>query len=185
MKNTMFQLLCGLAMLSMSTVAMAQDDHGDTKDEATVITVNAEATAGKIDPDTDSDWFSFSADAGTPYTITVVLGTLVNASTFIFDPNGANPEEIENDGVEWIAPSSDTYYVRITSEKALYIGTYEISITTEQEIDAGLDGGVDGGDWGWTEEETITGGTGECSCRAVGRSASPLGLLSLLAMLFV
>ena len=63
MKNTMFQLLCGLAMLSMATVAMAQDDHGDTKDDATVITVNAEATAGKIDPDTDSDWFSFSANA--------------------------------------------------------------------------------------------------------------------------
>ena len=60
------------------------DSHGDFLGNATPI--SAGVTPGAIDPSDDLDFFRFSAQAGTTYTIEVILDTHSDTELILYDP---------------------------------------------------------------------------------------------------
>ena len=60
------------------------DDHADSVEEATAVTVG-EAAPGALDYTDDTDFFVFQAEAGVLYQIHVALGTLSDSLVGVFD----------------------------------------------------------------------------------------------------
>ena len=95
------------------------DDHGDSRSDATSVDVNASAW-GSIEVGDDVDFFSFNAVSGRSYTIETRLETLSDSVITLYDAGGSyiddNDDISDSDlasRIEWTAPSSGTYYVRV------------------------------------------------------------------------
>ena len=92
MKKTQFSernsaLLLLVALVVPLVAVAAVDDHGDTYDTGTAVTVNGAAAPGEIEVADDEDWFNFAAAEGTSYNISITPGTISGkCSTFTSVP---------------------------------------------------------------------------------------------------
>lgn len=105
----------------------AGDDHGDDCTTATPIATSGAVTDIIIDPMADEDWFSFSADAGNLFTLTSLapsgqfypLVDLIDSDCATMLAQWGPPNQNE---LGFIAPATGTYYLRVTSAGASYVG---------------------------------------------------------------
>ncbi|TWT41908.1 hypothetical protein RAS1_30320 [Phycisphaerae bacterium RAS1] len=116
--------------------AWAIDDHGDMCGTATAVTTDGVPTAAIIDPVTDEDWFSFSATAGNRYEATTfVASTAFSYRVEVIAPNCTDVIATWNyyspDERSVVPPTTDTYYVRIASTAAAYVGYIELGLTDQ------------------------------------------------------
>jgi hypothetical protein len=128
----------GILLLSDMIIApaLAIDDHGDTCATATAITTDGTVVGAIIDPVTDQDWLSFSAVAGHRYQAT----TFVVSSSFYYRVEVLAPDcttEVANwdyyspNELSVVTGTTDTYYVRIASTAASYVGYIEVGLTDQ------------------------------------------------------
>lgn len=112
----------------------AVDEHSNDCFTATAILTDGSITSAIIDPETDEDWLSFVATAGQRYEITTLSpSALFYALTEIIDTDCATVlaawDSNSQDERSFIAPATDTYFVRIRSTGSLYVGNLSIGIT--------------------------------------------------------
>ena len=127
-------VLCWLGLCHGA--ALALDDHGDTCATATAIPTDGTVVTAIIDPATDEDWLSFSAVGGNRYDATTftpsasfyyivqILGP--DCTTIVGDWSYSSPDELSV-----VPPTTDTYYIRIASYAAAYVGLIEIGLTDQ------------------------------------------------------
>ena len=129
---------------SLSTVR-ADDDHSDLRSRATLLEIGGGSITGTIEQKGlgDHDFFKFKTLRGTKYTFTLDLGTLDDADFKVFDSIVRGSLEAENQKaswvvgnqqVEWVAPTTDTYFLGVIGVKApvvsgLLLGNYALSAT--------------------------------------------------------
>ena len=117
------------------------DDHGDTLDTATDISLG-EVVGGVVDDDFDYDYFRFRAVEGRRYRVSEVTGgTLEYFLISLYASDGAAPanwpwnkwnkirDAASSDGhwFEWAAPSSKEYYIALDGAHGS-VGTYRLRI---------------------------------------------------------
>jgi hypothetical protein len=114
--------------------AAAGDDHGNDCFSATAIATDGSVTGATIDPETDEDWLSFFGAAGNRYDLTTVTlsGSFfalvqiidTDCATVLYEWSLYNPDEHS-----FVAPADGTYFVRITSWTAAYVGNLAVGLT--------------------------------------------------------
>ena len=126
-----FESTTGTYQLSLSDLgAQPPDDHGDDRSGATRIR-DGEFLNGDIERDGDRDFFFFSAEGGREYRIETHLG--VDTVLVLYGPDGDYLDEDDDSGedaasrLEWVAPSSDTYYIEVSGFDGTP-GTYQLSL---------------------------------------------------------
>ena len=108
------------------------DDHGDDRSGATRIR-DGEFLDGDIERDGDRDFFFFSAEGGGEYRIETHLGSNSDTVLVLYGPDGDYLDENDDSGedaasrLEWVAPSSDIYYIEVTGFDGT-LGTYQLSL---------------------------------------------------------
>ena len=108
------------------------DDHGDDRSGATRIR-DGEFLDGDIERDGDRDFFFFSAEGGGEYRIETHLGSNSDTVLVLYGPDGDYLDEDDDSGedaasrLEWVAPSSDTYYIEVSGFDGT-LGTYQLSL---------------------------------------------------------
>ena len=123
---------CGLDMTPAHPGADADDDHADTADGATPVSVG-EAVQGAVDYELDMDFFVFEAEAGAPYRIEVSLGTLSDSVAVLYDAAGLELKYDDDGGEDlasrllWKADSSGSYYVAVRGYEVL-TGSYTLNL---------------------------------------------------------
>ena len=123
----------GTYQLSLSVLgAQPPDDHGDDRSGATRIR-DGEFLDGDIERDGDRDFFFFSAERGREYRIETYLGSNSDTVLVLYGPDGGYLVEDDDSGeggaslLEWVAPSSDTYYIEVSGFEST-TGTYQLSL---------------------------------------------------------
>ena len=126
-------VVLGLTLTLIGAPAFALDDHGDTCGTASALTTDGTVVGAIVDPLTDEDWLSFSADAGhryqattfTPsasfYYVAQVIGP--DCVSVVADWNYYSPDELSV-----VPPTTDTYYVRFASYASASVGYIEIGL---------------------------------------------------------
>ena len=103
-------------------VTLVEDDHSNRASNATSLTLGA-PTAGEIEIDGDSDWFSFSAQDGEVYVLRSVPDSLDGSFLRLISPSGNESRVLASDSgsglggssrIEWTAPATDTYFLIVT-----------------------------------------------------------------------
>lgn len=126
----------GSYSVAVTFAELKVDDHGNGPDDATPISIRS-VTDGTIDTD-DSDWFRFSADAGTIIDIEIVLSTLFDSVLEIRDDTGELVERDDDGGVElgsaitFEVPVSGTYYAVVLPFDT-EVGDYSLNLTTNDD----------------------------------------------------
>ena len=127
-----FESTTGTYQLSLSVLgAQPPDDHGDDRSGATRIR-DGEFLDGDIERDGDRDFFFFSAERGREYRLETHLG--VDTVLLLYGPDGDYLVEDDDSGeggaslLEWVAPSSDTYYIEVSGFSGM-LGTYQLSLS--------------------------------------------------------
>ena len=127
-----FESTTGTYQLSLSVLgAQPLDDHGDDRSGATRIR-DGEFLDGDIELDGDRDFFFFSAERGREYRIETHLG--FDTVLVLYGPDGDYLVEDDDSGeggaslLEWVAPSSDTYYIEVSGFSGT-LGTYQLSLS--------------------------------------------------------
>ena len=142
-------LLLTVALLSpiSSSPAMANDDHGNTRSTATVLTIGAGGVTGNIDDSrlTDKDYFKFSAQRGVRYTFTLETVTVEAANIAIINSQHrgiglAEGQTLSQNGEEksatWVAQTTDTYFIEVSGVQnsqgtGAFLGSYRLSGSEE------------------------------------------------------
>lgn len=116
------------------------DNSGDTYEpdntygDATYITINGTAQSHNLTAD-DADWYSFSAQGGSTYSIE----TFGSADTYLelYSTDGSTILTVNDDGstdsnalIEWTCPSGGTYYFKVRGFSGDDTGNYSVSITS-------------------------------------------------------
>ncbi len=116
--------------LSAGPLLGQTDDHGDSPDLATAVIADLTEPPGEIEVVDDEDWFSFDAAFGSAYDISAVFETISSARVYVYDTDGESLLTHDIGDVLWFAPSSDTYYIRVTGATFTETGTYTLSVAT-------------------------------------------------------
>jgi hypothetical protein len=156
-------VLAGIA-LAVSTVAaifiplvhtaaaQVSDDHGDYRTQATAFETDGRQITGEIDPTTilfDVDYFSFKAKRGILYTFVLDLGTVADANMLVVNsadrgarssPGQIFTSEGNQSRIEWIARTTDTYFVEVSgtlnvSDGLQFLGSYSFSGTADTSLE--------------------------------------------------
>ena len=127
--------------LTITAVDDPADDHGDTLDTATDISLG-EVVGGVVEDDFDYDYFRFRAVEGRRYRVSEVTGgTLEYFLTSLYAADGVAPanwpwnkwnkirDAASSDGhwFEWVAPNSKEYYIASDGAHGS-VGTYRLRI---------------------------------------------------------
>ena len=99
----------------------SKDDHGNEPGSSSALTVSR-VVNGELNSKGDTDFFRFKSEGGQSYQIEVDN----RGSTFfrftVYGPDGKTPESTKRvsggdipNQVQWVAPSSDNYYVAVSS----------------------------------------------------------------------
>ena len=132
--------------------ARASDDHGDYRTQATALATDGSLNTGEIDPTTilsDVDYFSFEAKRGALYTFVLDLGTVDDANMLVVNSadRGArsSPGQIFSSQdnqikVDWIARTTDTYYVEVSGTRDIsnglqLLGSYSLTVTEDSSLE--------------------------------------------------
>jgi hypothetical protein len=112
------------------------DDHGNNAAGSTATTVPS-VVVGDICPGTDIDWVRFDAVKGCTYTLETTLDTLKDTVLYLFDTDGTTMLAVDDDSgaglasrIDWICPTSGTYYAEVTPANASQEGTYVVEIAS-------------------------------------------------------
>ena len=126
----------GSYALTLAANTSLEDRHLDTDSSGTQIRFGT-VYQGAISPETDLDYFAFSAERGVEYTMDLTYGSATAVSLDITSPAGG-PEVLArnfggNNIVRWTAPDSATYYIKVSVslQAAEPIGTYSLKITPD------------------------------------------------------
>ena len=109
------------------------DDHGDDRSSATAMNANSRV-GGRIETRGDEDYFSFRAQSGAEYTIETRAPSGLDTIITLYSAQGARLMQDDDDGagraskMEWTAPSSGTYYVKVYAHGGA-VGAYELSLS--------------------------------------------------------
>ncbi len=121
-------------LLLAVTPARATDDFGDTCAEAAAVATDGSVVGAIVDPATDEDWLSFPVVAGNRYAAT----TFTPSVSFIFTVEVrasdcvtvlTNWDYYSPDELGFIAPATETCYVRIASYGGGHVGFVELGLT--------------------------------------------------------
>ncbi len=119
------------------TVADITDDHADSVEEATAVTVG-EAAPGALDYTDDIDFFVFLAEKGVFYQIDVALGTLsdslvglYDADEFLLTFNDDHGDSLAS-RIVWEAPRSGANYVAVEGYDT---GSYTLTVAVSDITD--------------------------------------------------
>ena len=112
----------------------APDDHGDEQGTATPLSVG-QSVSGALDYRFDLDFFSFQAEQGLEYLVSVRHGALRPSSLGLYATSGRSlargVEQVESGlQLHWTAPSTGEYYVSVENF-AGETGTYTLTVTPE------------------------------------------------------
>lgn len=131
--------IIGSYTLSVSD-KLPPDDHGNSGASATPLDLNA-PTAGDLGVPGDVDWFSFSATAGTEYTLRTTLDTLDDSVLALYDVDRTSLIVEDDDGGEnlasrifWTAPTTDRYYLVVNGFDST-TGSYEVEVSDVPLVD--------------------------------------------------
>ena len=126
----------GTYTLKITPDLTLQDRHSDSSVSGTNIGFG-NAISGAISPASDYDYFKFSAEQGTSYTVDVKPGTTEGVRFSV--ENQAAGFSQSNFGVEqrleWIAPESGTYILALSASGQVDkpVGTYSITVTRQSD----------------------------------------------------
>ena len=134
---TLLIMIIALAsfQLNNSAIARADDDHGDYRTLATPIKIGTGQISGHIDPTNvlyDVDYFSFEALRGTRYTFVLDLVGVEDANILVVNsvdrgaassPGQVVTSETGRKSVQWIARTTDTYFVEVSGTRDGIIGS--------------------------------------------------------------
>jgi Thrombospondin type 3 repeat len=138
MKTRLATTLAAVGVLALAFLPAPAwaDDHGDACGTATPIPTDGTPVGAIVDPVTDEDWLSFSAVAGNRYEATTFTASASfyyvveirgpDCASVLADWQYASPNELSV-----VTPTTDTYYVRIASYAASYVGYMEIGLTDQ------------------------------------------------------
>ena len=122
-------------LLNHPSIARADDDHGNYRAQATPLEIGSAQITGQIDPTKvlfDVDYFSFQAQRGVLYTFVLDLINVEDANILVVNSasRGARSspgQELTNGAglktVQWIARTTDTYFVEVSGTRDARIGT--------------------------------------------------------------
>lgn len=110
------------------------DDHGNTCGTATTIATNGTITSSVINPMADEDWLCLSGIAGHHYEFTTFASSgqfysvvqLYDADCTTLRAEWAPYNQAE---YGFFTPATDTYYLRVTSSGASYVGQLALGVT--------------------------------------------------------
>ncbi len=112
---------------AMRVTDLGTDDHGDTRAEATPLTVGAAAVDGVIQFPDDADVFSFDATAGS--LAFQVITTGVATSVQVQTSTGSQVAADSGPGtLTFSVPSAGTYFVRVTGRSGA-LGSYTVRVS--------------------------------------------------------
>ena len=135
--STQFPDVIGTYSLNLASEPSLRDRHGESVDTATPVSLG-NAHQGAISPETDSDYFSFTAERGIRYTMTADLGTVSGVTLSALDTSGQLLAT--NGGVgttlEWSAQTAGTYLAVVSAANQLLdvIGTYSLNLTSDPSL---------------------------------------------------
>jgi hypothetical protein len=126
----------------LSIELVPPDDHANNAAAATAIEVPS-STTGLLGVGGDEDWFSFAAIAGQSYVLETTLGTLQDTILALYSTNGTTRLALNDDfnpfdyasQINWVAPSSGTYFARVTGYQSL-TGSYSLQISSAAIVQA-------------------------------------------------
>lgn len=145
------------------------DDHSDDSTDATWVTVPS-TTWGDIEASDDSDWFRFQAKAGDEFVLSTLLGTLSDTTLELYSTDGTTLLESSDDfgdtlasQIEWTAPSTGVYYLRVAAYVSSMTGTYMLQVVHRDLSGSDLIYGSPGGDIIYTGagDDIVYGGNGD------------------------
>ena len=133
------------ALVSTHSPALANDDHGDTRLTATRINIGSLAVAGNIGDSRrpiDVDFFSFSTQRGASYSVVVDAVSVEKVSVSASISNNRFPGLFlrSTSGtlttIDWVAPSSNTYYVEVaglidSGDASPLLGDYTLKVSED------------------------------------------------------
>ena len=145
-------LSAAIILIVTSDLAQANDDHGDFRSVATPMVIGSDPITGDIDPTQilfDVDYFSFFAKRGVRYTFVLDLVTVQDANMTVVNSvargTGSSPGQVITvDGnrltIQWIARTSDTYYVEVSGVREgldgpALLGFYSLSSSSDASLE--------------------------------------------------
>lgn len=123
----------GSYLVEIVSIALGNDDHGDSPLEATPI--SGESLTASIEYTGDTDFFAFAAEAERIYEISISRTPedfLISYNLFIYGPDGTTllRSEFSNGAThDWKAPTSDSYFVEIRGSSNQETGSYRLAIS--------------------------------------------------------
>ena len=124
--------------LSTTLTVLAPNDYGNNAATAAAIAVNA-TLSGSIETGGDQDWFKFQAVAGQKYVISTTLTGLADSVLALYDRNGTTQLAYNDDiasnnpasRIQWTAPASGTYFIKVAAYDVHQTGGYKLSLTSQ------------------------------------------------------
>jgi Ca2+-binding RTX toxin-like protein len=111
------------------------DDHGNTASAATQVDVSS-SSEGDIEYGKDVDWFRFDATEGVAYELRTSLDGLSDSTLTLYGPDGTTQLAFNDDAddslasrIDWTAPATGTYYVRVAAYGDAQTGTYSLEVS--------------------------------------------------------
>ncbi len=171
--------LYGIGTGSVTPLAPGDgDDHSNSAIGATVVNVDSTAV-GTIDVGGDEDWFQFTAFAGTQYAFQTSLTSLTDTTLRLYGQDGVTSLAFDDDGgegraslINWTAPASGTYFVRVKAFSDLDTGGYNLDVihnddfggsastSTQLSINVAQNGAIAvAGDQDWFSMDVVAGQT--------------------------
>ena len=134
-----------LLLVPSAPLVHAEDDHGDYRTDATPMDASGGRVSGVIDlipGGLDVDYFSFQARRGVRYTFVLEFVTVQSANLLVVNSmargigisEGQSAyQESNQKKVEWIARTSDTYFVEVSAgwepfSGQIFPGTYSLRV---------------------------------------------------------
>ncbi|NQU97372.1 MAG: pre-peptidase C-terminal domain-containing protein, partial [Chloroflexi bacterium] len=115
------------------SVSSKADDYPDVPADAASLGVDT-PILGTLETRGDEDWFSFTVSEGWLYRISLALGSLPDSTLTLLDQNGTSRIQVSADEspfIEWMAPISGTYYLRVRAPLGASTGSYTLSMSAE------------------------------------------------------
>ena len=139
------RMVAGGCLFDFGEDTPEEDDHGNTEENATPITIG-QAAPGGLEYDGDEDFFSITGQEGQLYQIEVALGTLVDSYLTVFGPDGTelgfNDDYGDSPASFFLgrAPLSGQYYIGVGGYGT---GSYTLTVSLSDISDDHGDTGKD------------------------------------------
>ena len=126
-----FAISGNLSSYKLKIIAVSDiiDDHGNSADDATDLTLG-ETAKGALEEWFDTDWFRFQAEEGRVYRIELVNETLPSSWLQIWDADDEVLLGSDGSSNYWEAPGSGDYYVSVSRDEVDSTEAYALTVNT-------------------------------------------------------